>query len=143
MRSRIAGGGDVVLGHVQPEDLVPGERRLQLAAKLALMAGDDDAHGFVLPDESTLVIHHGDTENTETIEKTKNSVFSVPPWFISVLLRTQVGYRPNMRAQLALNIGQSWVFHLDAARGRGDQRYETHFAQEFPRQPARGLLDQP
>ena len=41
--------GDVILGHVQPEDLVPGERRLELAAKLALMAGDDNTHGFVLP----------------------------------------------------------------------------------------------
>ena len=44
------GRGDVVLRHVQPEDLVPRERRLQLAAKLALMAGDDNVHRFVLPE---------------------------------------------------------------------------------------------
>ena len=49
MRSRIVGDCDVVLGHVQPEDLVPGERRLQLAAKLALVAGDDNTHGLSAP----------------------------------------------------------------------------------------------
>ena len=54
--------GNVILGHVQPEDLVSGERRLQLAAKLALVAGDDNTHvseSFTIEFESIVQLTAG------------------------------------------------------------------------------------